>query len=85
MPCRPRWIADDDLDPRILLAFHTLAVTGKPVSRKAAPVGVQVERIRKCNAWKRFVAASLLSPAVKRLFDVNGGDVVGEEDDLVGV
>ena len=80
----------------ILLAFHALAVVRKPGFREVGLVRVKVERIGQHDAIEGLIGTlgsaclqrSTLrrqAPAVKRLLDVDGRDVVGEQDDLVGV
>ena len=46
---------------------------------------MQIERIGKYDALERLIGALGAAPPVERLFDMNGGDVIGEQNDLVGV
>ena len=68
-----------------LLALHPLAVVRQPVPREAGAVRVQVESVREHDAAEGLVGGIGAAPAVERLLDVDGGDVVGQQHQLVGV
>ena len=46
---------------------------------------MQVERVGQDDALERFVSSLIVAPAMKRLFDVYGRNVIGEQHDLIGM
>ena len=46
---------------------------------------MQVEGVGEHDAAERLVCAALFAAAVERFLDMHGGDVVGQQDDFVGV
>ena len=46
---------------------------------------MQIKRVGQYDAAERLIRTVDLSTPMKRLFDVDGCDVVGKQDDLVGV
>ena len=85
LPRRPRRVPDDHLDRQPLLALGPLAVVRQPVPRKTRPVRMQVESVRQHDAAEGLVGAVSPPFPVEGLLDVDRGDVVGEQHDLVGV
>ena len=68
-----------------MLPLHPFAVVRQPVLGEAGAVGVQVEGVGEGDAVEGPVARARAAPAVERLLDVDGGDVVGQQHQLVGV
>ena len=81
----PGRVADDDLDGGFLLAFDAVAVAGEPDLRQRAAALAQGEGVGQGDAGERFVSAFAAAAPVERLLDMDGGDVVGEQYDFVGV
>ena len=46
---------------------------------------MQVERIRQDNALERLVLRSFASSSMKRFLDMNGRDVIGQQNEFAGV
>ena len=84
LPDRPRRVADDDLNAMLLLPLRPLAVRRHPLLREGRAVGAQVEGVREHDAFERRIAGVRAQTPVVRLLDVDGGDVVGEQHQLVG-
>ena len=68
-----------------MLPLHPFAVVRQPVLGEAGAVGVQVEGVGEDDAVEGPVVGARAAPSVERLLDVDGGDVVGQQHQLVGV
>lgn len=86
LACRVRRVADDNADREFLLLDRTLRVPVEECQRLRLRRADQLERVGENDAGKGLVV--VVGPphqiVVGRL-DVDGGDVVGEEQDVVGV
>ena len=60
-------------------------LTGSQFFGKPVLSGVQIERIGQDDAVERLIGALGAAPPMECFLDMNGRDVIGEQDDLVGV
>ena len=92
LPCGIGWISDNDTDVQGFLPFAACAVVHQHFVQHVACL-VHLEGISQADAFKGNVWDVVWNIAVNVAcqyavvgrFDVDGGDVVGEQDDFVGV
>jgi hypothetical protein len=72
------WVAQDDEDGRRLLLLDALGV-GLGKERELRPLG-QLKGVHQADAFEGLVTAGQL---VILVLDIHGGDVVGQQHDLV--
>ena len=89
LPDRVRRIADDDAIGAAFCRLTRWLFSGKAVFDDFAAGFVELERVGQHDPFEgnvfRLSFLARLCGAVEGLLDVDGGDVVGEQDDLVGV
>ena len=82
LPNRIRRVSHDDTDVEGLLAFAAVAVVGEEIADEVT-FFVELESISETDALEGFVFPA--DESVIDSLDVDGGDIVGEQDDFVGV
>ena len=85
LPGRVRRVADDDPDVGGLLSHDALVVADEDRRVEGVVVLVHLEGVGEHDAVEGQVLAALVVQAVEGGLDVDRGDVVGEQVDLVGV
>ena len=60
-------------------------LSGSHSLRKAHALGMEIERVGQDDTAEGLVVTVVTDTTVKRLFDVDRRDIVGEQDKLVGV
>ena len=78
------WVSDDDLDGCMALAFDLFGIFFKEVVDRSLSAFVEFERIGEANIVEIDIFIGGVE-AVKDGFDIDVGDVVGEQDDFVAV
>ena len=86
LPDGVRRVADDDADGGGLLIHDARGVPGEDAGEVVVGVAVfaELERVGQADAVEAGVVLAA-DEVVERVLDVDAGDVVGEQDDLVGV
>ena len=92
LPCGIRWVADNHADVQGFLPFAARAVVHQKFVEQIT-FFVHLEGIGEADTVKRRVLAAVgcipanmgLDNAVIGRFDIDGCDVVGEQDDFIGV
>ena len=81
---RPRRVADDHSDVQPLLTLHALVVAGEELVVHRVAGFVRLERVGQDDVGERLVTLRSRRVVIRRL-DVDGGDVVRQQNHLVGV
>ena len=82
---RPGRVADDHADVELPLARRALVVLREEPGASAGPAFRELERVGENDAREGLVGTGSAGEVVIGALDVDGRDVVGEQQDLVGV
>ena len=81
---RPGWVADDDADVQRFLPFNAIVVAGEQGGVHRVIGFVRLKGVGEHDAAEGFVLIGA-GPVVVSSLDVDGGDVVGQQHNVVGV